>query len=161
MTSTRLTQQNRSREWAAALRAATHRPQSPAPAIRGTAPTPDPTRHTSPGWPRPTRAHATWVGGRVLRSGCAVSAPTRPPLDLPVCRAESETGRSAERDETLRPDPLPSVNILTDCEWGSHAGAHACGKTERRDLKFSTEIVPIQRPLHVPRKEKKGSTKRT
>ena len=75
-----------------------------------------------------------------------------------ICRAESETGRSAsrERDETLRPDPLPSVNILTDCEWGSHAGAHACGKTERRDLKFSTEIVPIQRPLHVPRKEKKG-----
>ena len=28
---TRLTQQNRSREWAAALRAATHIPQSPAP----------------------------------------------------------------------------------------------------------------------------------
>ena len=37
MTSTRLTQQTRSREWAAALRAATHRPyRPPAPGKRGT-----------------------------------------------------------------------------------------------------------------------------
>jgi len=58
-----------------------------------------------------------------------------------ICRAESETGRSAERDETLRPDPLPSVNILTDCEWGSHAGAHACGKTETRRGGTSSSLL--------------------
>ena len=89
MTSTRLTQQTRSREWAAALRAATHRPHRPLSATRGTAPTPDPTR--PPVHPSSTiigsasyETHSrTRVGGWVLRSGCADPFPARSCLGAP------------------------------------------------------------------------------
>ena len=92
MTSTRLTQQTRSREWAAALRAATHRPHRPLPATRGTAPTPDPTR--PPVHPSSTiigsasyETHSrTRVGGWVLRSGCADPFPARSPAQGPRAR---------------------------------------------------------------------------
>ena len=103
MTSTRLTQQTRSREWAAALRAATHRPHRPLLATRGTAPTPDERRiqhdtqyihsvqsshGTLAGSPPPGSAsyetHSrTRVGGWVLRSGCADPFPARSCLGAP------------------------------------------------------------------------------
>ena len=145
MTSTRLTQQNRSREWAAALRALLptdpiartsrqlvariqhdsqyiHPVQSSHGILAGSPPprvglVRDPLTHTG-------------AGGWVLRSGCADPFPARPCLGgpeaarrgglTPPLRAPSSpalpnaidlprrerVGESAERDETLPPDPL-------------------------------------------------------
>ena len=99
VTSIRLTQQNRSREWAAALSALlptqchftflSFLPHRPLLATRGTAPTPDPTRHKPQvGLFRDplTRAHGR--AGGLLRSGCAKRLPARgsgrPPHDPPA-----------------------------------------------------------------------------
>jgi hypothetical protein len=124
MTSTRLTQQNenRSREWAAALRAAIPTdadPHRPLPATRGTAPTPDPTRPTSPGWPRtrPTHAHG-WAGGC-----CVVGAPTRPPLG-PASRGPRD--RPKGRLPPVRPPfgrpPPPRYRTRSICRADNESG---------------------------------------
>ena len=131
MTSTRLTQHTRSREWAAALRAATHRPHRPLQATRGTAPTA--TRQyihststqynhrTAPlqvvlpqGRPRtrPTHAHG-WAGGTwVLRSGCADPIPARSHSGAP--RAETARRREGGGPPPLRPPSSPALSNAID-----------------------------------------------
>ena len=109
MTSTRLTQQNRSREWAAAPSAATHIPHSPASgnswhgSDAGSNTTPQ-----TPGRPRtrPTHAHG-WAGGC-----CVVGAPTRSTLGPPRRGPEpARRGGYAAPSGAL----LPALPNASDC----------------------------------------------
>ena len=109
MTSTRLTQQSRSREWAAAPSAATHIPHSPASgnswhgSDAGSNTTPQ-----TPGRPRtrPTHAHG-WAGGC-----CVVGAPTRSTLGPPRRGPEpARRGGYAAPSGAL----LPALPNASDC----------------------------------------------
>jgi len=99
VTSTRLAQQNRSREWAAAPSAATHIPHSPASgnSWHGS----DAGSNTTPPDPRSAsyETHSrTRVGGWVLRSGCADPVPARSPAQGPRARPKGRL-----------PPPLPGA----------------------------------------------------
>ena len=137
MTSTRLTQHTRSRKWAAALRAATHRPHRPLQATRGTAPTatrqyihsvqsshgtlagtcsPPPgsasyETHSRTRTRPCTHAHG-WAGGC-----CVVGAPTRSPLGPargPREPSPPEGAKGADRPPFGR-HPLPRYRTRSIC----------------------------------------------
>jgi len=110
MTSTRLAQRNRSREWAAAPSAATHIPHSPASgnSWHGS----DAGSDTTPPDPRSAsyETHSrTRVGGWVLRSGCADPVHARSPAQGPRARPK---GRPPP---PLRAPSSPALPNASDC----------------------------------------------